>query len=76
MSEIQKLEIAMLKAKIAYLERLVADQGLVVEGNVGEMLARRIEADDFHLSPDFTDAQINVALACRMRYANMMRGKK
>lgn len=66
----------MLNARIAYLEKLVDDYGLVVEGNVGEMIARKIEADNFYTSDGLNDSQINAILACRIRYANMARGKK
>lgn len=74
-SEIQELEVEMLKARVKYLERLVSDQGIVVEGNVGEMIARKIETDDFYTSRELNDLQVHAVLACRMRYANMARGK-
>lgn len=75
-SDIKDLRIDMLNARIAYLEKLVDDYGLVVEGNVGEMIARRIEADDFHTRPELNERQVHAVLACRIRYANMARGKQ
>lgn len=74
-SDIKDLRIDMLNARIAYLEKLVDDYGIVVEGNVGEAIARRIEADKFHESDGLNDREINAILACRIRYANIARGR-
>ena len=75
MSDIKDLRIDMLNARIAYLEKLVDDYGIVVEGNVGEAIARRIEADNFHTVPELNERQVHAVLACRIRYANIARGK-
>jgi hypothetical protein len=72
----RELELNMLRSRVAYLEKLVADQGLVVEGNVGEMIARKIEADNFHESPELNERQVHAVLACRIRYAQIARGKQ
>lgn len=65
-----------MRERLMFLEQLVRDQGLVVEGNVGEMIARKIEADEFHLSPDLNERQVHAVLACRIRYARIARGLK
>lgn len=47
-----------------------------VESQLREQLAQQIETDTFYKSQEFDDRQVQIALACRIRYATMVRGQK